>query len=89
MIRFAVHVTPRAGADAIDGVRDHTLRVRVRAVPAGGIATASAVRLLARALRVPSSAVAVVAGQTTRRKVVAVDDALGPRLAELWPELKG
>ncbi len=76
-IHLFVRLTPRAGADAIDGVRTDaagrpSLAVRVRAVPEKGAANAALERLVAERLRIPPSTVAVVAGHASRLKTVAL-----------------
>jgi uncharacterized protein YggU (UPF0235/DUF167 family) len=86
-----VRVLPNAGADRIEGVemRDDgsaVLKLRVRAAPEGGKANAAAIALLAGALDVPKSRLAVTAGATARHKTIAVagDPAiLAPRLEGL------
>ena len=72
-----LRVTPNAGADRLEGVetRDDgtcVLRLRVAAVPDKGRANAAVIALLARALGVPKSAIAVTAGETARLKTVAI-----------------
>jgi uncharacterized protein (TIGR00251 family) len=68
-----VRLTPRGGRDAITGLRDDGVVVaRVSAPPVDGQANEALCRLLAKALGVPRSAVAVVRGQTARDKVVRV-----------------
>ena len=72
-----VRVTPNAGRDAIEGVetRDDgsaVLRLRVKAVPDKGKANAGVIALLAKALGVPKSAIAVTAGETARQKTLSV-----------------
>jgi uncharacterized protein (TIGR00251 family) len=69
---LSVRVQPRASSDAILGWRDGTLRVRVTAPPVEGEANLAVARLLARALRVAPSAVAVVHGARARDKRVRV-----------------
>jgi len=71
--RIRVRVTPRAARDAIAGWRDGVLRARVTAPPVEGKANAALERLLAGALGLPKSAVAVVAGGGSRDKTVAVE----------------
>ena len=70
--RLAVHVTPKAGSDRIDGlVRGEAgteLAVRVRAVPEDGKANKAVCVVVAKWLGVPKSAVEVVAGHTSRHK---------------------
>lgn len=83
--RLSLRVTPRASRDEVVGWRDGALRVRVTAPPAGGEANQAALALLARALRVPRSTMAVVSGASGRTKVVLVRglgmDAIESRLA--------
>ena len=75
--RLAVRLTPRGGADRIDGWGEDAggrpvLKVRVSAPPVDGEANAALERLLAKALRLPKSAVSVAAGETARVKSLAV-----------------
>jgi len=72
-----VRVTPNAGRDAIEGVEQRddgtaVLRLRVRAVPDKGKATAAVIALLARSLGVPKSSISVTSGETARLKTLAV-----------------
>jgi len=86
-VRLAVRLTPRGGADRVDGVgEDGVLRVRVTAPPVDGAANEALCRLLARELRIARGAVRVVAGEAARRKVVEVD-ADAAMLAATWPGL--
>ncbi len=71
--RLHVRVTPRAGRDCIDGMRDGVLCVRLAAPPVEGKANAALVKLLAAALGVAARDVRVVRGVTARQKTVAVD----------------
>ena len=72
VIRFAVHLQPRASDTAIVGLHGDALKVRVQAPPVDGAANDALVELLARLLDLRSSDVRIVAGQTSRRKVVEV-----------------
>lgn len=56
----------------MDGVNGDALRVRVHAPPVDGAANEALVAVLAEALGVPKGAVTVVAGATSRNKVVEV-----------------
>ena len=87
MIRFAVHLTPRSGADAIEGARDWVLHVRVRAAPADGAANEALLRLLADTLLVPRSSLSLVSGARSRRKLIGLDAALRQRVETVWPGL--
>ncbi len=86
--RFPVRLTPRGGADRVDGPgADGTLRVRVAAPPVDGAANDSLCRLLARELGVARGSVRVVSGDAARRKLIEVDG-LGPdALRSRWPGL--
>jgi len=72
VVRFAVHVQPRASRSAIEGLHGGALKVRLHAPPVDGAANDALVVLLADALGVPRRAVRVVAGGSSRRKVVEV-----------------
>lgn len=89
VVRISIRLTPRGGSDRVDGVEEDELRCRVAAAPVDGAANVSLVRLLARELDLPTSAVRIVAGGAARRKVVAFDG--GPGVAALiaarWPGL--
>ncbi len=87
--RFVVRLTPRGGADRIDGVgQDGTLRARVAAPPVDEAANRALVRLLADELGVAAGRVSIVAGATGRRKTVAVE-AVGPdAILARWPGLR-
>ena len=86
--RFAVRLTPRSGADRVDGVIDGELRARVAAPAVEGAANTALVRLLATELGVARRDVRIVAGGSSRRKLVVVDG-LGPdQLIARWPGLR-
>ncbi len=88
--RLAVRLTPRGGADRIDGWGEDAagrplLKVRVSAPPVEGEANAALEKLMAKALGLPKSAVSVAAGQTARIKALAIQgmtlDEIRARLA--------
>lgn len=84
-MRLAVRLSPRGGRDAIEGwALDEAgrpfLKVRVAAPPVEGAANAALEALLAKALGLPRSAVAVARGQTARIKQVEI---AGRTLADL------
>ena len=76
---LAVLVTPKAGADAVDGFAEtgedgvRELKVRVRAVPDEGKANKAVCAVVAKFLRVPKSAVTVISGSTSRHKRLRIE----------------
>ena len=73
----AVKLQPRASRAGIDGIGLDAgggpfLRVRVTAPPEGGKANRALVKLLAKALHLPPSAITIVGGLKDRNKTVAV-----------------
>ena len=73
MARISVRLTPRAGRNAIDGWDGEILRARVAAPPVDGKANDALLRLLAKALGVAPSGVALVSGAQSRVKIVEAD----------------
>jgi uncharacterized protein YggU (UPF0235/DUF167 family) len=74
-IDLVVRLTPKSSRDAVEGMEAGGdgrpyLKARVRAVPEKGKANAALERLLAAALGLPASDVAVIAGGTARLKTV-------------------
>jgi len=78
LARLTVRLTPRGGADRIDGWDEDAagrrfLKARVRAAPEDGAANAALEALIAKALDRPKSAVRLVAGATARIKTLEID----------------
>jgi uncharacterized protein (TIGR00251 family) len=71
-VRFPVRVQPRASRNAIEGVRDGALLIRLTAPPVEGEANDALVRLIATRLNVPKSAVRILSGDRGRVKRIAV-----------------
>src|SRR5687768_6278646 len=71
-VRFAVRVQPRASRSEIAGVQGDALRVRLAAPPVDGTANAALIELLAGALAVPRGQIRIVAGASSRNKIVEV-----------------
>ena len=87
-VRFAVRLTPRASADRVDGVVDGVLRARVTAPAVDGAANTALLRLIADALHVARRDVRIVAGATSRQKLVVVDGVDAEASIATWPGLK-
>ncbi len=85
--RLRVRLTPRAGADRVDGVADGVLHVRVAVAPVDGAANEALCRLLSREIGVPRTSVRIATGATSRVKVVEVDGVGEGALRARWPGL--
>jgi uncharacterized protein YggU (UPF0235/DUF167 family) len=76
--KLAVRLTPRGGRDAIEGFAPDEagrplLKARVAAPPVEGEANAALIRLLAKTLGLPRTAVRIAAGETQRVKILEID----------------
>lgn len=74
---LAIRVTPRSARPGIGRWRQaagghEELEIRVAEAPADGAANEAVIKLLARALGVRKADLAIVAGQTSRHKRVAL-----------------
>lgn len=83
-----LRLTPKGGSDRIDGLGEladgrKVMLARVRAAPDKGAANAAVEAVLAKALGVPRSAVALVSGHTARLKSLRVDGDVGEITARL------
>lgn len=72
-VTFNVRVVPRASRSEIVGEHDGALRVRLAAPPVDGAANEELIRILARAFRLSSASVVIVAGPSSKLKRVAVN----------------
>ncbi|HEU5453933.1 MAG TPA: DUF167 domain-containing protein [Terriglobales bacterium] len=69
---FAVKVHPRARRNALAGEVGEALKVALTAPPVEGKANAACAEFFAQLLRVPRSSVTIVAGLSSRNKVVRI-----------------
>ncbi|MEP9355618.1 DUF167 family protein [Xanthobacter sp. KR7-65] len=97
-VEVTIRATPRGGRDALDGVAvlsdgREILKVRVRAVPEDGAATAAVAKVIAAAAGVAASQVRLTSGATARVKtfrIAASDpDAMLRRLGAAAGSVKG
>jgi uncharacterized protein YggU (UPF0235/DUF167 family) len=72
----------------VHGVVDGTLRARVGAPAVDGAANQALIRLLADELGVPKRDVRIVAGASSRTKLVVVDGIDAARVLERWPDVR-
>lgn len=83
---FAVRVVPRASKNEIAGQVGDAIKVRLTAPPVEGKANEALIAFLAQELGVRKSQVEIVAGETSRNKVICV---LGLSPAEVEERLLG
>lgn len=74
-VSVRIRVTPRGGADRIDGRAvdangEAHLKLRVSAVAEKGKANEAVIRLFAKALDLPRSSLSIISGDTGRNKLV-------------------
>lgn len=72
--RILCLATPRASRNALAGWHDGRLKIALAAPPVDGEANAALVKFMASVLGVPKKDVAIVSGDTGRRKCVAVSN---------------
>lgn len=70
--RIDIRVMPRSSRNAVNGVRDGRIVVRVTAPPVDGAANDAVVETLAAALALPRRAVRIVAGDSGRNKTIEI-----------------
>jgi uncharacterized protein (TIGR00251 family) len=92
-----IKLTPKARGEGIDGIAEDlgpegprsVLKLRVTAAPESGKANAAMIALLAKAWRLPKSAFAIVAGETSRLKRVRIAGETQALLRTITPHLQG
>lgn len=73
-MRITVTVTPGARSERVERLDASRLRVAVTEPPREGRANAAVVRVVARFLGVPASAVRIAHGVTSRSKVLEIKE---------------
>jgi uncharacterized protein (TIGR00251 family) len=71
-VTLTLHVQPGARKTEIAGVHGDALKIRLAAPPVDGKANAALIEFVANRLDVPKSAVRLVNGQTSRRKILEI-----------------
>ena len=72
-VRFKVRLYPRSKKEAINGLQDDALKIWVKAPPVDGKANAALIKLLSKHLGVSKSSISVVAGHTSRTKIIRTE----------------
>jgi uncharacterized protein (TIGR00251 family) len=74
MPMLQISVKPNSKHQAIEILDDGSLVIRLKSSPVDGKANAELIALLAKQFAVPKSSVRIKSGQTSRRKLVEVDN---------------
>jgi len=71
-VTLRVRVVPRASRSMIAGEIDGAVKIRIASPPVDGAANEELVRFLAKLLGVGRSSVQILAGQTSKNKIIGV-----------------
>lgn len=82
-LTLSVHVQPGARTTEVAGLHGHALKIRLAAPPVDGRANAALIDFVATRLGVARSRVSLVAGGTSRQKVLRVEGPGDTALAAL------
>ncbi len=69
---FSVYVLPRSSKVCIVGSHQKALKVKLTAPPVGGAANKQCIKLLAKTLGLPKSAITITSGKTNRLKQITI-----------------
>jgi uncharacterized protein (TIGR00251 family) len=72
-VRFSVRVQPRASTDEIAGIHGTSLKIRLTAPPVDGAANESLVKFLSNVFAVPRRSIKILAGGSSRSKIVEIE----------------
>lgn len=82
-VTVEILVQPRASRAKIGPMHDGRIKIAVTAPPVDGEANAAVIELVARRLGIARSCVEVIAGASSRRKTLRIDQVTAQQLAEL------
>lgn len=84
-VTFSVHVQPRASKNGICGIQGDAIKLRLTSPPVEGEANRLCTEYLAKLLKVPKSAVTIIAGDKSRHKTIRVSGATAQAVRDLLP----
>jgi uncharacterized protein (TIGR00251 family) len=82
-VRVTIRVQPRASTNGIVGLQGDALKIRLTAPPVEGAANDALLRLLSDTFGIPVRAITIVAGSSSRTKVVELDGITEDRVRRL------
>lgn len=71
-LTFSVYIQPRASKCAIAGIHQQALKIRLTAPPVEGAANKQCIEVLAKALGLPKSQLAILGGHSHRLKQIGI-----------------
>ena len=71
-LKFNIRVQPRSSRNQVVGLHAEALKVKIQAPPVEGAANKMCIAVLAKALKVPKSAIEIISGHAARNKRLLV-----------------
>jgi uncharacterized protein (TIGR00251 family) len=82
-VTFRLRVQPRAARDEVTGEHNGAIKLRISAPPVDGKANEACRRLIAKLVGVSPSAVEIIAGESSKDKVIRVHNVTAERIRQL------
>ena len=82
-VTLSIKVVPRSGKNQIDGKEGDEVKIRLNAPPVDGKANQALVKFLAASLRVSQRQVEIVAGISSRHKIVRITGVTAEQIEEM------
>jgi uncharacterized protein (TIGR00251 family) len=79
-VTFRVRVQPRAARDEVAGEHNGAIKLRISAPPVDGKANEACRRLIAKLVAVSPSMVEIIAGESSKDKVIRVHNVTAERI---------
>lgn len=83
-VTIDILVQPRASRAKIGPMHDGRIKIAVTAPPVDGEANAAVIELLAKRLGIARGNIEVVAGASSRRKTIKIENVTAQQIAELY-----
>ncbi len=71
-IVFSIYVQPRASANAVSGLHENAVKIRLTAPPVDNAANKMCIKFLSGQLKIPASRMEIIAGHAGRNKKVLI-----------------
>jgi uncharacterized protein len=86
--QIAIQALPRSSRNEVVGFQDGRLKIKLTSPPVDGSANRMCVKFLAKLFDVKSSSISIVSGETSRKKIVQIENLNPPQiLSRLAPYL--